>query len=434
MHFSEVSEDFTMLNPAVNLMHTTINSHVHEYLGDKPEVSQHRSSISSFVQRSSLISSVPIKMTPTKESIIALPLAPGIISFSPNKGNITVRLSETGTDDSDKCFIDNFAGCPASECNFSKVCEAGCCGDVDNSSGNLTLSGPPYVSACIVSNMTNISGTTGFDTGSNSTVYGNICWYAENITAETDTIMKVRTDMFPDMRNATNWNECYEIKTSEIEPAVDGSRNFPLSDLYTVSKGHRYVQFRAELTTENPQKTPTLVNVSINYSHETVTSLAQSSGTITFKPGYHYLPNPVITYENGAVIKNQTEGEFVRCPFNFSFNDSGVTKINMSLVNLTGANVSGITGEAVLVRLLLVDRKLISNYFYFPNLTINVTSDHYRAIGSWFNKTLKESSLTTPSDYYVSVNTAEKTVSVEFYAKENGVKLYLEEVEVGVKM
>lgn len=443
LHSTEVTDDFVTLHSSINLLHSNINSLIlNKYPAENPEIRQRRSSISSFVRRNSLITSVPIKKMPTKESIIALPLASGTISFSPDEGNITLQLSEKGTGSASHSWrTNNFVECPAPECNFSKVCEAGCCGDVDNSSGNLTLSGPPYVSACIVSNMTNISGTIGFDTGSNSTVYKNknITWYAENITADTDIILKVRTDMFPDMRNATDWHECYEIKSSEIK-LEDGIRNFSLSDLFSVSNGHRYVQFRAELKTENPQKTPALVNVSIDYSHENVTTLAQSSGSITFSTGYHYLPNQVLTYENGAVIKNQTKGELVHnhAPFNFSFfNDSGVTKINMSLVDLTltGANVSGRAGEATLVRLLLVDRKLISNSLFYPNLTINVTSEHYQAIEKWFNNTLKEANLTASQDYNLTPgNATTKTVSVEFYAKEYGIELYLEEAEIGVKI
>ena len=106
----------------------------------------------------------------------------------------------------------------------------------------------------IRSSMTNITGNIGFDTGNrtvyyNATWHGNISWYVTNIIAETSVTMKVRTDMFPNMTNATAWYKCYGIKESE-----NGPNSFPLSDLYTVSNGHRYVQFRAELKTENPKK------------------------------------------------------------------------------------------------------------------------------------------------------------------------------------
>jgi len=386
-HSNEVTEDFIMLNSIItSLLHA------------EPPAS----------------TSVPIKTTPTKESIIALPLAPGIISFSPYEGNIIVRLSESGDGSSGTWTLDNFTG------NYSTVS-----GSVNDSTGNLNLSGPPYTSACIVSNMTNIYGYIGNDTtGSNSTVYGNISWYAITSPPATEITMKVRTSIFPNMTNATDWIE------------VENGEN--LSSRLPTLNGHRYVQFRAELVTgPDTSKTPTLINVSIDYSspYEGVT-LADTSGAITFKSGYHYLPNMNLTYENGAVIKSQTEGGFVQCPFNFSFqNVSGTrTRINISLVNLTGANVSGRAGEATLVRLLLIDRKLVSPSFFYSNLTINVTSYNYRIIKNWFNKTLEEANMIYLQDYNVSYNETAKTVSVEFYAKEHGIELYLEKATVGVTL
>lgn len=80
-HSTEVAEDFAVLNSTINWMHTVINSRILEDLDGKPEVSKRRTGISSFVQRESLIESVPIKLTPTRDSAIALPLASGTISF-----------------------------------------------------------------------------------------------------------------------------------------------------------------------------------------------------------------------------------------------------------------------------------------------------------------------------------------------------------------
>ena len=393
LHSTEVTDDFVALR-------STINSLFH-------------------AESSVAYTSVPIKMTPTKESIIALPLASGSLSFSPTKGNIIVKLNETGTGNPGTWTINNFTG------NYSVLY-----GNVVNVSGNITLEGPPYSSACIVSDMTNIFGHIGNDTGSNSTVYGNITWHAITSPPATEIIMKVRTSIFPNMTNATDWIE------------VENGEN--LSSRLPTLNGHQYVQFLSELKTWDPSQNSTLINVSIDYySPPGGVVLAQSSGTITYKSGYHYLPNQVITYENGAVITSQKSHEergFVvhsnenPVGFNISFpNGSGNrTRISISLVNLTGTNITHSGAPVELVRLLLVDRKLISDSLFYPNLTINVTSNNFLAIEEWFNKAL--ANLTSARDYNVSVNDTAKTVSVEFYAKEHGVELYLEEAEVEVKI
>ncbi|MEA3488374.1 MAG: hypothetical protein U9R10_03880 [Euryarchaeota archaeon] len=436
-HSTEVAEDFAVFNCTVNWMHTVINSCILEDLDGKSEVSERRTAISSFVQGESLIESVPIKLTPTRDSAIALPLASGTISFLPDKGGITVRVIEPneGTGSSKKTGIDNFNVSPSDKWNITcVVTETGWNGDVNVTAGNVTLDGPPYVSAIIVSNMADITGGTGFDTGNrtvyyNATWHGNISWYVTNITAETFVTLKVRTNMSPDMTNATKWNNCYGIESE------DGFNSFPLSDLYTVSNGHRYVQFRAELNTENPQKRPELINVSLNYDHspENVT-LADASGIIQYKSSYHYYPNQNITYGNGAVLKSQDDGELVYGNFSVTFRNvsTNKTRINLTLVNLTGTKIPAVSGGSTLIRLRLLNRELVSDAFYYHNLTLTVNTNCTQACGDWFNKTLEK--LTTP--YVVTVNTTSETVELFFYANDpdDGIELYLEKATIGVVM
>ena len=437
-HSTEVAEDFGVLNSTVNWMHTVINSRILEYLDGKPEVSERRTGISSFVQGESLIESVPIKLTPTRDSAIALPLASGTISFLPDEGEITVRViePEDGVGGSKTTGIDIFNVSPSNNWNITRVAETGWNGDVNVTAGNVTLDGPPNVSACIVSNMTNITGNIGFDTGNrtvyyNATWHGNISWYVTNITPETSVTLKVRTDMFPNMTNATAWYKCYGIESE------NGFNSFPLSDLYTVSNGHRYVQFRAELKTENPQKRPELINVSINYDHSTENvTLAEASGTIRYKSSYQYFPNQEITYENGAVLKSQDDGELVYGNFSVTFRNvsTNTTRINLTLVNLTGTKIPAVSGGSTLIRLRLLKRELVSDAFYYPNLTLTVNSSCAQACGDWFNKTLEAANLTTP--YNLTVNTTSETVELFFYANEpdDRIVLYLEKATIGVEM
>ncbi|MFV9676391.1 MAG: hypothetical protein ACNYVW_01880 [Methanosarcinales archaeon] len=440
-HSTEVAEDFAVLNSTINWMHTVINSRILEYLDGKPEVSERRAAISSSVQGESLIESVPIKLTPTRDSAIALPLASGAISFLPNEGEITVQVIEPkdGAGSSNTKGIDIFNVSPSNNWNITRVAETGWNGDVNVTAGDVTLDGPPNVSACIVSNMTNITGSIGFDTGNrtvyyNATWHGNISWYVAKITPETSVTMKVRTDMFPNMTNATEWYKCYGIESE------DGLNSFPLSDLYTVSNGHRYVQFRAELKTENPQKRPELKSVSINYDHspENVT-LAEASGIIRYKSSYQYFPDQEITYGNGAVLMSQDDGgggELVYGPFRVTFRNVSIntTRINLTLVNLTGTKIPAVSGVSTLIRLRLLNRELVSDAFYYPDLTLTVNSSCAQACGDWFNKTLKAANLTTP--YNVTVNTTSKTVALFFYAKEpdDRIVLYLEKDTIGVEM
>jgi len=424
-HSEEVIEDFFSLRASINMLQDYADSLIQQACEKAPEICQRHSYMSSLVRSNAFTSSVSIKSLPTGDSFIALPPASGNMNLSPADGKVVVSLNDgdSGTNVSCSCVwrVENFTG------NYSVEY-----GTVNTSSnGTLTLEGPPYASATVC-----IPGNFGFDTSSNNTVYKNITWYAENVTGYTDIILKVRTDMFSDMRHATGWDECYSVITSG-----EGRGSFPLDDLTSVSNGHRYVQLRVELKSYDPQKAPTLVNFSIGYNHTTSMKLGESSGSITFSAPYHYLPGMSLTYENGAVIKSQTEGEFIdnrdnrTPPFMLSLKKmpDNRTQIHMTLVNLTGKEVPGRSGEDVLVRLGLANRELIANGVFYPNITINITSRYYRAYAKWFNETLREANMCA-EDYELMVNDTQRTVSVEFYGKEHGVELYLEKITVQVGM
>ena len=455
-HSEEVIEDFFSLRASINMLRDYADSLLQQACEKAPEICQRHSYMSSKVRSNALTSSVSIKSLPTGDSFIALPPASGNMNFSPADGKVVVSLNDSDSDSSTNvscsCVwrVENFAvnnsmgNYSVVVCNYSVVYR--CNNSVKNgtvnatveygtvntsSNGNLTLEGPPYASAAVC-----IPGNFGFDTGSNNTVYKNITWYAENVTGYTDIILKVRTDMFSDMRHATGWDECYSVITSG-----EGRGSFPLYDLTSVSNGHRYVQLRVELKSYDPQKAPTLVNLSIGYNHTTSMKLGESSGSITFSAPYHYLPGMSLTYENGAVIKSQTEGEFIdnrdnrTPPFMLSLKKmpDNRTQISMTLVNLTGKEVPGRSGEDVLVRLGLANRELIANGVFYPNITINITSRYYRAYAKWFNETLREANMCA-EDYKLMVNDTQRTVSVEFYGKGHGVELYLGKITVQVGM
>ncbi len=262
-----------------------------------------------------------------------------------------------------------------------------------------------------------------YNTTSKSTCYGEMTWDA-TLNGQT-LVMKVRTDMFDDMRAAPDWKYC---------PAV--SNGSDVSGLSSVSDGHRYVQYCAELSTEDDSTTPVLHWVKINYTLSTGSpTVANSSGSIKFKSNYLYYPNQEIVYEHGAVIKWQREGGFMlqSPPINF-INESGIPAIEISMVDLTGANRSYSGATSTSLKTTYQSYNLLVDNLKYPNLTINVTTEYPSVWGNWFNKTLDETTLTTPHDYNVSVDDTTNTVSVEFYGYVDGVELYLEKTAVEVEI
>jgi hypothetical protein len=262
-----------------------------------------------------------------------------------------------------------------------------------------------------------------YNTTSDSTCYGEMTW---NATLNDQTlVMKVRTDMFEDMRASPDWEYC---------PAV--SNGSDVSGLSSVSDGHCYVQYCAELSTKDDTTTPVLHRVKINYSVSTESpTVANSSGTIKFQSNYLYYPNQQIVYEHGAVIKWQHEGGFMLQPPPINFtNKSGIPAIEISMVDLTGSNRSYSGATSTSLKNTYQNYNLHADSLKYPDLAINVTTDYPSVWERWFKEKLGETSLTTPHDYNVSVDDTAKTVSVEFYGHGDGVELYLEKTAVEVEI
>jgi len=360
--------------------------------------------------------SAPIQMTPLKDSRLSLPLASGSLNFSPNFGTVTVKLNETGTGNSGRWTDEDFN---ATTLNNVKV-----------SSGNVTLLGPPYSRGDLESNFSALTGQIGKDIGSNNVKYGDFSWYTQ-LPFNTQITLKLRSDMFPNMTHAKDWYDCPAIESN------DGVNTISLSDVPSVSDGHRYIQYRAEFKTWNPMLTPTLLNTSVNFSSpsENVV-LTNSLGALTFASNYYYLPDHALTYENGAVIKSQEEGGFVVSNSVFSFNKTnGSTSVRISLINLTGSPAALIGAPVNVVRLFQSnsDDELIADNLSYPNLTVTITTNYPAIWGAWLNQTLETSGLIESYDYAVT-RSANNSVIVDFYGHEDGVRLYLEKNTVLVDL
>jgi hypothetical protein len=362
---------------------------------------------------------VPIRMGPAKESLIArLKESSGKISFSPTTEQVTVSVTDNGTNASAVWTDEDFTNTT--------------CFKVIGSSGDIKLDEQPYARGYVESNLSNATGQIGWNTSTASTVYNNLSWNT-SLPGDTRIVLRVRTDMFPDMRHATNWSACTPIESR------NGHNTQNLSEISSVSPGHQYVQYRAELSTWDPSLTPTLLNVSISYySPLEGVILARSSGAINFRSAYYYLPDNELMYEHGAVIKSQQEGDF-------TLENSGIsaakanssTEIRASLFDLTGPPVpppelvySG--PSTTLITVYRDDYEIISDSFYYPNLTLNITTEYPLAWSSWLNKTLKDARLTAGYDYAYESTT--NPVRVVFYGREEGVKLYLDRATLQVRI
>jgi hypothetical protein len=374
-----------------------------------------KSSIDALKESSSAAASVsvPITLSPTKESLIGLPVGPGTLRFSPAAEQVTVRVTESGTGAQGTWIDEEFVNTTTFR--------------VDNSSGNATLVAP-YSQGYLESNLSASEGHIGNDTGSENREYGNLTWYT-SLPGNTRIVLKVRTDMFPNMTHAKNWSDCPGIESQ------DGPNTHPLAEISSVSGGHRYVQYRAELSTWDPEKTPTLLNVSISYSSPSGgVVLATAGGAITFASNYHYLPNHVLSYENGAVIKSQGAEDLMLCNWAQPFqNESGVPRIDLSLVNMTGPPFTPYSGVPVVtVRVFREDHKLIADPFYYPNITINITTNYNTTWSNWLNRTLEEAGLTAEYDY--EVDKGDNWVKVVFKGYDHAIKLYLDTTTVQVRI
>jgi hypothetical protein len=387
-HATAVAEDFIVLDSSIGVL--------------------------SHAQSASASTSVPIQMTPLKEFHFSLPLASGSLNFSPNFGTITVKLNETGTGNSGMWTDEDFNATTSS--------------NVAISSGNVTLLGPPYSRGDIESNCSALTGQIGKDIGNNNVRYGNFSWYTQ-LPFNTQITLKLRSDMFPNMTHAKDWYDCPAIESH------DGANTISLSDLSSVSDGHRYVQYRAEFKTWNPLLTPTLLNTSVSFSSPTGgVVLTSSSGSITFASNYYYLPDHVLTYENGIVLKSQEEGGFVVCDSVIAINKSNAsTSMRISLVNLTGSPASLVGGPMNAIRLFRSDYELISDSLAYPNLTLAITTDYPAIWGTWLNQTLDAAGLTASYDYAFT-SSANNSVIVDFYGHDEGVRLYLEKNTVLVDL
>ncbi len=284
---------------------------------------------------------------------------------------------------------------------------------------------PHYSSGWLVSNVTAVEGHAGHDVNTTLVRYGNITWNA-TVPTGTNIVMKVRTSMNPGMMDAMPWEDCPEVTNGQ-----------DISELASVSDGHRYIQWRAEFATFMPARTPVLhsVNISYNYSKPV---LVNASGKIEFDSSYLYLPNYKLIYEHGAIIKKQTEGGFMHLspPFSITTDEHGNTSLKITAIDLTGSGSSICGAFGSTVKAYYQDADLVTGGLNFLNLTFNITTEYPDVWERWFIKSCEEAGLdygTDAGDFYT--DKTGNTLQVVFYGNESKpVNLWLKKSDARIEI
>jgi len=276
---------------------------------------------------------------------------------------------------------------------------AGGLGSIRNISIDYSESIPHHPSGYLISNVTALNGSIGYHASNTSMIhYGTMTW-GEYTPSGTNIALKVRTAMDANMTDALPWEECPEVTMGQN-----------IADLPSVSNGHQYIQWRAELVTMDRSRTPRLkwVNISCEYG---LPILMNATGNIEFDSQYLYHPDYKLIYEHGAIIKEPSQGkEFMLFPppLIISQDANNCTSPKISALNLIG-NESSSSGafsssiDAYYQSSALRKGGLTSGLAY-GNLTLTLTTEHSTAWKNWFNKTCKDAGLTrgntTAGDYY----------------------------------
>jgi hypothetical protein len=273
-----------------------------------------------------------------------------------------------------------------------------------------------------------------YDTGYTTTCYGTISWIAST-SAYTSLVIKVRTSISPNMTGAALWENC---------PAVANGQD--ISELSSAFDRHRYIQYRAELSTYDTTTTPVLQSVRINYSSYCTGEgggnvVDSATGIIRFRSTYIYYPNQEIIYEHGAVIRAQTINDEKR---GFVIHDPPITigkdnvtdapLLQISMIDLSGSDYTYAGSRSTSVETTYNDYGHLAGTIAFDNLSLSITTAYPSIWQNWFNTTLAESGL--DESYYNPpvFNESAGTVVVEFYGQGDGVQLYEEKTTVHVQI
>jgi len=310
---------------------------------------------------------------------------------------------------------------------------AGGTGSICNISIEYAESIPHYPSGYLISNVTATRGSIGYNVSDTSLIrYGTMMW-GEEMPSGTNIALKVRTSMNASMTDALPWEYC---------PEVTKGQN--IADLPSVSDGHQYIQWRAELVTMDRSRTPTLTWVNISYEYG-LPILMNASGNIEFGSQYLYHPDYKLIYEHGAIINEPSQGkEFMLLPppIIIAQDANNCTSLKISALNLTGneSSTSGAFSSSIdaYYQSSALRKGSSTGGLPYHNLTLALTTEHLTAWQDWFNDTCKDAgltySMTTAGDYYFD-GPRNNTLNVIFTGNESKpVYLWLKYAEARIEI
>lgn len=145
---------------------------------------------------------------------------------------------------------------------------------------------------------------------------------------------------------------------------------------------------------------------------------SSASGQINLYVSNRYYPSGEVLYDNGAVIRSQSDGQVVVASPVFQATRSGTNiSVAFELVNLYGpGSASGTTTQIVNTNVFGVDQQTYTNVESTTGIEIWHYSNYAVSWFNFFNRTLASNlKVTTPSSYTVSPGAIRTTVVTPYY-------------------
>lgn len=157
-------------------------------------------------------------------------------------------------------------------------------------------------------------------------------------------------------------------------------------------------------------------------------SYIYSLGTIKYSSRNSYFVDQTFSYETGAVIVSQHQGNFLSLSPFFSVNNSQMINISFTLVNISSVgsktSANGYSTASILTKYLSSSDQTvtISN---ITNITINTS--YPSSWKSYFNETLEDEGLDygLSSDYWITYSEDDNWIILHFNTSENSNSLDL---------
>lgn len=182
----------------------------------------------------------------------------------------------------------------------------------------------------------------------------------------------------------------------------------------------------------NPQSVSSRPSFDVTYTYVTTGGYTnvlgpandgRSGGNLDLYCPNRYFVEQHIVWENGAVILNQTDGEFVIAGPQFTVRDLGTPGspnrvVMITQISLQGANktIGGTGSKGVTADLLYADTKVLENDAG-SSLTITITTQHGIAWSRFFNTSLQSppANLTYGVDYWINTTLHEMPDKLDNY-------------------